>query len=460
MEKFGIRAVVSNGLCVGCGACAVVVPDIKMTRDQYGVMQAIVPKELDNKTLNLASAVCPFSSASLNEDEHAEYLWEKFALSDDKIGSYLALHAGRVNDQSYLLNSSSGGLTSWVCIQLMKKGLIDGVIHVGPTSDAVQGLYEFQVSRSIDELRLRRKSQYYSVSANDVLCSIKGDGKRYAFVGVPCFIKALRNIERHEPAVKAQIVFALGLVCGHMKSSAFAELMAWQVGVRPEQLASVDFRVKDETKPASRYAFAASAVGAQPRLKTSSKLIGGNWGHAAMQLNACNYCDDIFAELADVTFGDAWIPQYESVWQGTNIVVSRNVLISEILEEARNSGEIALDDLTPALMIESQNGNFRHRREGLAQRLADDDLACVQRPAKRVVADGTILTEHRREIVRLRRAMGHASHDLFLKAKAAGSIRSYIRGIARFSSRMDELTKPPLLGRAVGKLMRLLGFSS
>lgn len=31
---------------------------------------------------------------------------------------------------------------------------------------------------------------------------------------------------------------------------------------------------------------------------------------------ACNYCDDVFAECADVTCMDAWLPEYSQDHRG------------------------------------------------------------------------------------------------------------------------------------------------
>src|SRR3546814_14393552 len=87
------------------------------------------------------------------------------------------------------------------------------------------------------------------------LSSIAGDGKRYAFVGVPCFVKAISLLMRQDARLAEQIRFRDGLVCGHLKSAAFAECLSWQTGVTPEELAAVDFRVKDPDPPATRYRF-------------------------------------------------------------------------------------------------------------------------------------------------------------------------------------------------------------
>jgi hypothetical protein len=93
------------------------------------------------------------------------------------------------------------------------------------------------------------------------------------------------------------------------------------------------------------------------------------------QLNAWNYCDDIFAETADVVIGDAWLPEYRTDWRGTNVVVIRNRLIEEILLKAVDCGDIALDKLTVDRVSSSQDANFKHRRDGLSVRLADNARA-------------------------------------------------------------------------------------
>lgn len=39
---------------------------------------------------------------------------------------------------------------------------------------------------------------------------------------------------------------------------------------------------------------------------------------------ACDFCDDVFAETADIALGDAWLPEYVQDGNGTNVVVTRN----------------------------------------------------------------------------------------------------------------------------------------
>src|SRR5690606_15946361 len=98
----------------------------------------------------------------------------------------------------------------------------------------------------------------------------------------------------------------------------------------------------------------------ETRTKSMSSTIDGSWGYGAFQPESCNFCDDVFAETADVVLGDAWLPEYRADWRGTNVVVTRNEHIAEILYRARAEGRITLDHLTPDRAAETQAGNYRH----------------------------------------------------------------------------------------------------
>ena len=46
---------------------------------------------------------------------------------------------------------------------------------------------------------------------------------------------------------------------------------------------------------------------------------------------ACDFCDDVFAETADVVVGDAWIPKY--LTQGNSLVVTRSSLFDSLINK-------------------------------------------------------------------------------------------------------------------------------
>lgn len=446
-----IKDVVANDACVGCGACEVATGG--------RVMLQLTPRQTyvsdlggaDEEVLATASAVCPFADESPDEDAVASEVFPESLPHDPRIGRHLGMYAGRVVDESRVTSSSSGGMTTWLLTELLSRGLVDGVVHVGRGDGA---MFEYVVSRSVEEADGRRKSQYFPVNFASALESIRGDGKRYAFVGIPCAAKAVRHLTAADPVLKEQIAFVVGIVCGHLKSMAYAESFAWQLGVPPTELDSVDFRIKDPEKTSREYGFGAvSKSGEQVSAKTLS-LVGGSWGHAVFQLGACDFCDDIFAETADVVLGDAWLAKYEIDWRGTNVVVSRNEVLDGLLREGRQAGQLSLDDLSANSVAETQGGNFRHRREGLAVRLADDHAAGRWTPRKRVRPDASIVDAERAELIRNRRHISRTSHPLFAEAREKADLGVYLRGIRPLIERYQAATKMTFATRVRNKLRR------
>ncbi|MCR4513031.1 Coenzyme F420 hydrogenase/dehydrogenase, beta subunit C-terminal domain [Aeromicrobium sp. 50.2.37] len=435
-----IEEVLSRGMCVGCGGCSVATRGaIPITISRRGIYEASLDG-VSEEDRRAGSSVCPFSDESKNEDQLGPPAGE-VGDYDPRLGRFTSIRAGRRTADETLPESSSGGITSWTLGRLLETGAIDGVIHVG----AVDGdrLFEYVVSRSLEEIEDRRKSQYYATTLASTIEAIRGDGRRYAIVGVPCFIRTARNLADSDLGLRSQFAYYIGIVCGHLKSQFFAEAAAWQGGVIPSDLDSVDFRVKAPGRPAWDYSFGyRSESESELRTIRNLDLLGSNWGHGAFQPEACNFCDDIFAETADVVFGDAWIEPYQADWRGTNIIVSRSNDIDALLQEGAHAGDLTLDPVSADMAAESQAGNFRHRRDGLRVRLADDIDQGLSVPAKRVEPGREHVDARRLRIVRQRRRMSALSFELFERAKAAGAPSIYTRSMQREVDRYSAIGTP------------------
>jgi coenzyme F420-reducing hydrogenase beta subunit len=448
-----IEDVVGRDMCVGCGACrAATGGRIPVTIGRFGAYGADLTG-VPAATRATGSTVCPFAHESRDEDAVAAEAYPDLP-RDERLGRVRTIRAGRVADDARVRGSSSGGLTTWVLDAALRGGLVDGVIHVGPGAD---GRFGYTVSRSPEELPGRRGSIYTSTTLGDALLTVRGDGGRYAVVGVPCFITASRHLADRDPVLREQIALRVGLVCGHLKTSAYAELLAWQTGIAPGDLRSTDFRVKRPGHDAGDYGFRATDIAGHTVTRPSRDLVGSNWGHAMMQLEACDFCDDIFAETADVTLGDAWLDRYRRDWRGTNVVVSRDARIDALLDRGVASGELVLDPLTPDDAAATQAGNFRHRRDGLSVRLADDVAAGLWVPRKRVTPGQRSLSERRERLVRQRRLISRESHLLFARARERGELRVFLDGMRAPLATYLELDLGPLLGRLLARHPRLGG---
>lgn len=434
-QPFSIKDVLSRDICIGCGACSIATDGhVHVTPNDKGVYSAS-PKDvsnLDPLLFKKADAVCPFSDAALNEDELDVPAQHSRSLPfDTSLGRYHAIFAGRQPSDAHLIGSSSGGLTSWLIKALLKSKNIDGVIHVGQAGQGDR-LFEYRISYTLDEVDAYRKSAYYSTTLSTVLERIKSDSsKKFAIVGVPCFIKAARLLTASDPALAASISYFVGLVCGHMKSSFFAEANAWELGVSPDDIDFVDFRIKNANKKATQYEFSVkSKSSGRTFSKPASQFLSGNWGFGFFQPNACNYCDDVFAETADVVFGDAWLSKYKNDWRGTNIVVLRNTELANIFQEGISNNEIEIENISLQDAVASQGGGLRHRRTGLQARLFYDVESNQKVPAKRVRPSIDNIPSWRRKIIQQRRKMSALSLDSFRAARQQGDLE-YFRKVMK-----------------------------
>ena len=100
-----------------------------------------------------------------------------------------------------------------------------------------------------------QKVQIYPVEVSTVIPKIRELEGRFLFIGLPCFIKALRKFTRLDPSLNEKIHYTIGLICGHLKTAKYARYLARHCGVNNESIVNVDFRHKIKGNTAINYAF-------------------------------------------------------------------------------------------------------------------------------------------------------------------------------------------------------------
>ena len=400
------REIVGAGLCVGCGACGA-----RMRWDRQGFLKP----DVDTVPMSDFAEVCPFSPAAANEDVIAAERFPGPIGADRRIGRYLAAYVGHAIENPFRRTGSSGGLTSWVAAELLRTGRVDAVAHVAPADPKTRGrFFDYRISRSIDELMSGAKSRYYPVELSRVLAEIRGTPARYAIVGVPCFIKAIHLLRRVDPLIRERVTHTLGLFCGHMKSAAMIESFAWQLGTELSAVRALDYRIKDEGRPANWYRTQLELEDGGSAAQDWWHLADGDWGAGFFQNPACDWCDDVVGETADISFGDAWLEPYSSDGRGTNVVIVRTAGLKQMLETARADGRLQLEPVDADFIARTQAAGLRHRRDGLAYRLSRRRGLV---PRKRVEPSNA-LPLRRKLVYRMRHSIARWSHRVFALAKA------------------------------------------
>ncbi len=368
-----IEKVISGGYCIGCGVCRAIEPSIKIEFNEFGDLVANIA-DLENEMLKIADRVCPFSEAAPNEDELGTALFasQGFEWQED-IGYYHSLFA--TYSTSARSSGSSGGIVTWLLETLLQQGVVDRVIHVAPAdlSDSDGRFFKFRVSDRIESIREGATSFYYPVSYDEVVSFIAQTPGRYAVTGVPCFQKALRQLRSESPIFEERIAVQIGIVCGQMKSAHYLAYLAKRAGVpRGEALVGACFRRKVDGQPANNYAFEANSISTEGRLMSRRIMnsdIGINWGMGYFKPLACDFCDDVFAETADVAAMDAWLPKYVQDSPGWSLVVLRNSLVAKLFGDATATGELVANPVTASEVSDSQRGGLNHRKGMLGYRL-------------------------------------------------------------------------------------------
>ena len=381
------KTVIDNGYCIGCGACSFASDGkIKIELNSNGQLQAVITNYEDDTDNISVLNVCPFYNERNNEDYFGKKIYSNIdGIKHDRyIGYNLVNYAGYVKTGEYRKNGSSGGFGTWIASKLLDEGLVDKVIHVKSKHNK-DLLFDYQVSSSVSEIQEGSKSRYYPIEMSEVLEYVSNNDYRYLIVGLPCFIKAVRQLQEQYSILNSRIKFTLGLVCGHLKSEFFAKSMAWELGIHPSDLKEIDFRVKNTDKSANNYSIKASGVIDDELIDfelPTKDLFVSNWGHGLFKYKACDYCDDVMAETADVTIGDAWLPKYSKDSFGTNIITIRDQTIKTLFIKYQH--EISVDLISSSDVYQSQAGGFRHRRDGLGYRLYLANQKGLWVPHKRV----------------------------------------------------------------------------
>jgi coenzyme F420-reducing hydrogenase beta subunit len=343
--------------------------------------------------------------------------------------------------------------------------MVQGVVHVVPRTptDGDPRLFAYSVSRTADDIKGGAGSRYYPVELSSVLRELRDEEGVFAVVGLPCFIKALRLLARQDEVFDRRIGYFIGLVCGHMKSSGYAGCIAMQCGIRVADLRAISFREKAAGRPASSYSVKLEHV-ENGQIKTLIRPMGdllcADWGMGMFKCSACDYCDDVVAETADISLGDAWLPEYVNDGLGTNIVIARSGPMYEILETAKRAGRVVLDDLAPGDIVRSQSAGFRHRRDGLSYRLWLKDRAGEWRPKKRVDPNPSRLSQKYRQIMQLRIAIAQCSHQAFRETDLQKDFHVFRRAMApyvdRYRALYEALNFPPFRHRVARKVLRAM----
>lgn len=439
-----ITAILDGGYDVASGVFSAIDENARTVLNEYGLYEtrfAGRPTADEGARLQPVSAMSSYKAG--DESTIADELFgaQNGIEFDPVVGYFHDLYAGFVAEGDFRRNGSSGGFGSWILSELVRTGEVDHVVHVAPAPSESAALFEFTVSSTPEDVAAGAKSRYYPVELSGVLRVMREKPGRFAVVGIPSVIFELRLLAEADPQIAQRLAFTVGLVCGHQKSTKYAESFAWQCGIEPGDLREFDFRKKASEGRAWDYRMEMTGLidGEEVTIvKRQDELFGSDWGLGFFKAKFSDFTDDAFNETADVVVGDAWLPEYDGDPNGTNVVIVRDERIASLVKAGISTGRLSLSSVDADTIHRSQRGLVRHTREELGYRLARADWSGQWRPMKRYEDAGrpTLL---RRMIQRSRSEMASQSHIHYARAVELGDWEHFRKKMTRHVRRHERL---------------------
>ena len=358
-----IIQVVEGGLCTGCGTCVALCPNEAIKLVMNGKKGIYIPK-LNKENCNecgICHRVCPGHEVDFKQLNLEIFGKES---EDVLIGNYLNCYIGHSTDQNIRYNSASGGLITQLLVFALEEGIIDGALVTRMKKDKPLEPEPF-IARTKNEIIEASKSKYCPVPMNVALKEIlKSRGGKFAVVGLPCHIHGIRKAEQINKELKEKIILHIGIFCNHTSNFIGTEFLLNKSEIKKEEVEKLNYRgagwpggMLIELK-SNRTRFISPSI-------YWNNLFGLNFFTPAR----CLLCSDGICELADISFGDAWLPELLDDKIGKSIIVSKSEIGEQVLEVMKLKNKVELAGICVKKVIQSQaemlyfkKGNLNARR--------------------------------------------------------------------------------------------------
>lgn len=253
------------------------------------------------------------------------------------VGSYRKLRWGYTSDKNIRDKASGGGIVSDILISALRKKLIDGAIVTKMNPESLRA--EAFVAKTKDDILNAAGSKYVIASNLKVIQTLKKG--RYAFVGLPCQIQALRKMQAKNDWRAKQIVYTIGLFCGSSMDNEVIDYLMKKLKVKGK-ISDIQFRSRNNADASSLGGFLVKSGNTEKYL---DKEAYGFLRHLFMN-EACKFCFDQTNELADISVGDLWLKRKYGEKLPSSVII-RTKKGNELIENSKTLNLCALsaDDL-------------------------------------------------------------------------------------------------------------------
>jgi coenzyme F420 hydrogenase subunit beta len=266
-------------------------------------------------------------------------------------------------DIEHRLHGSSGGVVTALLAHGLAAGHYDGALVMGYDENSPTHARAF-VARNITDLARSPRSKYQLTTLFPALKEVASKDGRYAIVGLPCQIEAVRRACKTIEKLAKRIVLTVSVFCGHNATRAMTDAIINAMHGNPARVRGIDYRFSDWAKFGFKIA---EADGAQ----RVSPVFHDFWGGLHFCPPVCNTCLDFTGVHADISCGDAWLPELMKTDKtGTSLILVRTREGHRALQAAAASGNLQLLPAPPDALRRSNGRQLAHKKLRVKTRIA------------------------------------------------------------------------------------------
>lgn len=217
------------------------------------------------------------------------------------MGSYLALRKGYAAEKGIRQNAASGGMvTAFLCF-LLRKGYIDGAWVTKSCIRNGELDYDTYIAVTEEQIREASSSIYMEMPLLKHIDMVRQFEGRIAVVLTPCMLRGLRAMMERDEELKKKIVITLGLFCcgEHGKEATLIPLKKY--GLSLEGAKRLYYK-RGKWRGVSSLLY---EDGSEKTFSYARSICAYNNAYF-FEKGSCMYCQDQYANAADISFGDIW----------------------------------------------------------------------------------------------------------------------------------------------------------
>jgi coenzyme F420 hydrogenase subunit beta len=257
------------------------------------------------------------------------------------IGGYKQSYKGYALNDRIRLGGASGGVTTAILLYALESGFIDGALVCRTKIiDSHHVRSYFYIAQTKEELLLSQGSMYVQTKfVPEAFRLIEEFDGQLAVVGLPCDVTFLKRKMEKSPPIGSKVKFMIGLFCGHNSQEKLIDNVVEKIKPRPSS--SLE-RFRFRTGLWRGYSLARF---------DGDEIVEKQFSYYSLYQNLyffcqkkCLYCYDHFAYDADIGVGDIWSFHLKNESVKYNSIISRNRTGDAILNDARKSGYIYMEN--------------------------------------------------------------------------------------------------------------------